>query len=73
MRLIKRPAGTAASAEELLRMNVFTFLKDQGIRYVQFCGMENVLENPLDPMMIGLIANSKKRVCAKCVSPYFFC
>ena len=40
---------------------------------MQFCGMENILENPLDPTMIGLISNSKTRVCAKCVSPYFFC
>lgn len=70
-RLIRRPSGTAVTVEELLRGSIYQFLKDTGVEYVQINGMENLMQNPCDPVMIGLIINEHKKLVAKCTHSCF--
>ena len=43
MRLIQKPSGTAACAESVLSPGINKFLRNEGVQYVCFSGMENLL------------------------------
>ncbi len=47
------------------------FLQNEGVKYVYFSGMENLLENPGDPILIGIVVSEKRKIGAKCVNPIF--
>lgn len=71
MRLIQKPSGTAACAESVLSPGINKFLRNEGVQYVCFSGMENLLENPADPLFLGIIMCEQRKVGAKCVNPIF--
>lgn len=71
IKLMKRPSGTASCLEYLLNENIYSFLKAEGIEYVYVSGMENLLENPCDPVLLGIMKTEKRRIGAKCVSEMF--
>lgn len=72
MRVITRPAGTASCAEYLLDEDINTFLRSEGVEYIYFSGVENLLEDPCDPVLLGLVKREKRQVAAKCVEPLFY-
>jgi UDP-N-acetylglucosamine pyrophosphorylase len=72
LRLIRRPAGTATCAEFLLNSKMQELFSSEGIEYVYFSGMENLLENPCDPLLLGMIKTEKRKIAAKCVSSSFY-
>ena len=72
MKLMQRPSGTASCLEYLLNENIYSFLKAEGIEYVYVSGMENLLENPCDPVLLGIMLTEKLKVGAKCVNEMFY-
>jgi hypothetical protein len=43
------------------------------VEYVFASGLENLLENPCDPIMLGLMKTEGRTVGAKCVGEMFYC
>lgn len=41
-----------------------------GVKYLCVSGLENILERPCDPFMIGTMLGDGAEVVAKCVDPY---
>lgn len=73
LKLIKRAQGTAVCAEYLLGMNTINnFLHLERTEYVHFVGMENLMENPLDPLFLGIALAEKRHIAAKCVRPNYY-
>ena len=52
---MRRPSGTASCIEYLVNQNIANFLSTEGVEYVCVSGMENILESPCDPVMLGLM------------------
>jgi hypothetical protein len=74
LKLIKRAQGTAVCAEYLLGMNTINnFLHLERTEYVHFVGMENLMEDPLDPLFLGMALAEKRHIVAKCVRPNYYC
>jgi len=44
-------------------------LQREQVEYVYFSGMENMLERPLDPLLLGQMVMESKEMAAKCTSP----
>ena len=68
MKLKRRSSGSAEAAELLLSDNILQKMKERKIEYVYFSGMENVLEKPLDPFMLGRLVAERKEMAAKCLA-----
>jgi hypothetical protein len=41
------------------------------VQYLYFSGAENLLENPGDPILLGIVLCEKRKIGAKCVNPIF--
>jgi hypothetical protein len=70
---MRRPSGTSSCIEYLLNQNIASFLSTEGVEYVFVSGLENLLENPCDPIMLGLMKTEGRTVGAKCVGEMFYC
>lgn len=66
-KLIKRPFGTGRTIIEIIKERSLLWLKDSGVKYIHFIGAENLLEIPLDCVMLGLMLEKEKKIMAKCV------
>lgn len=69
---MRRPAGTATCAEFLLNPKMQQLFSSEGIEYVYFSGMENLLENPCDPLLLGMVKTEGRKIAAKCVGSSFY-
>lgn len=69
LKLIRKPSGTASAAEYLQNQLIANVLTDANVKYVYFSGMENLLEVPCDPMLLGMMNCEHRLAAGKCVRP----
>ena len=68
----KQKIKTAANGngdvfEALSKNNIINKLDDEGIEYISFMGIDNILANPIDYIFLGMMAYKKYQVASKSI------
>lgn len=65
---IKKAAnGNGDVFEALSKNNIINKLDDEGIEYISFMGIDNILANPIDYIFLGMMAYKKYQVASKSI------
>lgn len=65
---IKKAAnGNGDVFEALSKNNIINKLDNEGIEYISFMGIDNILANPIDYIFLGMMAYKKYQVASKCI------
>lgn len=69
--VIESSNGCGEFLQSILNFKMKSKIIDEmGIKYLWVSGMENVLERPCDPLLLGVMINDNADVVAKCVDAY---
>ena len=55
----------------MLNEATYKYLEKEGVEYLCFSGMENLLEEPCDRLLLGMIHTEKRKGGGKCVNPLY--
>lgn len=65
---IKKAAnGNGDVFEALSKNNIINKLDNEGIEYISFMGIDNILANPIDYIFLGMMAYKKYQVASKSI------
>ena len=71
MSVIESSNGCGEFLQSILNFKMKNKIIDEmGVKYLWVSGMENVLERPCDPLLLGVMLNDNSDVVAKCVDAY---
>lgn len=69
--VIESSNGCGEFLQSILNFKMKTKIMDEmGVKYLYVSGLENVLERPCDPVLLGVMLNDNADVAAKCVDAY---
>lgn len=59
--------GNGDVFEAMYKNSIISKLKEDGVKYLYFGGIDNILANPMDPIFLGLMITNNYKIAAKSI------